>query len=79
MIAFQWAFPSFAVDELKGLKDFSLVLGMLSALPMEHNLPKCAQNCQILLKSVQKQLAWRTLKYYQNWDIDIFPQKNSST
>jgi hypothetical protein len=34
----------FTIDELKGFKDFSLALGMLSAT-INANLPKFAQNC----------------------------------
>jgi hypothetical protein len=47
------------------LKISAKVWACSQPLPMEWNLPKFAQNYQILPKSAQRQLAWVTLKYYQ--------------
>jgi hypothetical protein len=47
-------------------------------LPMQQNLPKIAQNCQNLPKSIQKQLAWGALKYHQKLRFWYFTKNNNS-
>jgi hypothetical protein len=48
-------------------------VGMLLATAIA---TESTQNCQILSKSTQRQLAWGTLKYHQNWDFYFFQKKN---
>jgi hypothetical protein len=56
----------FMVDELEGFQYFSLALGMFWAIA---NATESAQNYQILSKSVQRQLTWRTLKHHQHFSF----------